>query len=293
MKPIIRTHILILLILSIISFSSLIYILYRVSTNFVDALNIDKSGFGISDLLFASGHVFILIFHLYAIIFIFSHFHKLKKFKILGIATLVLAVISLFFMGGEKVLFDEIAREYRLGLDVGEVNILRFAYIINLAFSILMFLLLLKTFRMSEIDDSGDTFADEKIFIIAQCMGILSGVLGLYFTFTLIGLQVLANKIWIYIPFYILFLIPYAVAVLYWLSFKRNQKISNWYDEKQFQDILKASLATLLLSVPGLMIFLFFIKIPDSFYWFLYYLFLILLIFSISTLYFFKIKDID
>ena len=80
--------------------------------------------------------------------------------------------------------------------------------------------------------------------------------------------------------------------VLYWLSLKLKQRINNWYDEKQLQDILKSSLTTLLLSVPGLALFLF-IKIPDHFYYFLYNIFLILLIFSSSTLYFFKIKDID
>jgi len=86
------------------------------------------------------------------------------------------------------------------------------------------------------------------------------------------------------------FLIPYALVVIYWLSFKLKHRIKDWYDEKQLQDILKSSLTTLLLSVPGLAILLF-IKIPSHFYFFLYYMFLILLVFSSSTLYFFKIKD--
>ena len=188
-------------------------------------------------------------------------------------------------------MFDEIAREYRLGLDVSEVNVLCVAYVINIIFDIIMFLLLFKIFRKSELDSAKDAFADEKVFTIAQCMGILSGFLGIYFTFKLISLQIKVEKIWIYIPFYILFLIPYSLAVIYWLSLKAKKKISEWYDEKQFQDILKSSLTTLLLSVPGLAILLFF-ELPDSFYWLVYYIFLVLLLFSCNTLYYFKIKDI-
>ena len=66
----------------------------------------------------------------------------------------------------------------------------------------------------------------------------------------------------------------------------------DWYDEKQLQDVMKSSLCTLLLSIPGMALFLL-IKNPSVYHFFLYYFFFILLIFSISTLYFFRIKDID
>ena len=83
----------------------------------------------------------------------------------------------------------------------------------------------------------------------------------------------------------------------YAINFDRIQWDSNYdgyiivefllCDEKQFQDILKASLTTLLLSIPGLTIFLF-IEIPASFYWFLYYIFFVLLILNIYLIIFFK-----
>jgi hypothetical protein len=292
MKLKIKTNNIILLILSIISFTCLIYILYHVNTNIVEALNIDKSKLDTSDYIMGFGHILILLFHFYAIIFIFICFHRVKEFKILKIVLLILGVISLFAIGGEKVMVDEISREYRFGLDISELYILNSAYLINMVFTILMFLLTLKTFRLVNFNDSKDKFTDENIFIIAQCMGIFSGVMGLLFTFDLIEKKILINKLWIFIPFYILFLVPYGLAVIYWLSQKLKQRINDWYDEKQLQDILKSSLTTLLLSVPGLAIFLF-IKIPSHFYFFMYYVFLILLIFSGSTLYFFKIKDIS
>jgi len=116
--------------------------------------------------------------------------------------------------------------------------------------------------------------------------------MGLFLTFNLIGDKIRLEKFWVYVPFYLLLLIPYILVVLYWLFLKRKQKIAEWYDEKQFQDILKASLITLLLSIPGLLVLLL-IEIPHPVYWFLYYIFLVIFLFSSSSLYFFKIKDLD
>lgn len=285
----------ILLMLSIISFICLIYILYRINTNLVEALNIDKSNFDILDYLMVFGHLFILLFHFYAIIYIFIHFRRFTEYKLLKTILLILGVVSLFAIGGEKVMVDEIAKEYRLGWDISELYILNFEYMINMAFTILLFLFILKTFKLVYINDLKDKLVDEKIFTIAQCMGIVAGIMGLLFTFhfiVFVGKQISVDKLWVLIPFYILFLIPYALAAFYWLSLKRKQHIHDWYDEKQLQDILKSSLITLLLSIPGLAIFLL-IKIPSHFYILPYYIFFVLLIFSSSTLYFFKIKDIS
>jgi hypothetical protein len=197
-------------------------------------------------------------------------------------------------MGGEKIMVDEIAREYRLGWGVSELYFLNFQYMVNMAFIILLFLFILKTFRLVYINDLNNKFIDEKIFTIAQCMGIVAGITGLLFTFhfiVFVGKQLPVDKLWVLIPFYILFLIPYTLAVVYWLLLKRKQHINDWYDEKQLQDMLKSSLTTLLLSIPGIAVFLL-MKIPSHFYILPYYLFFVLLIFSSSTLYFFKIKDI-
>lgn len=139
-------------------------------------------------------------------------------------------------------MIDEIAKEYRFGLEIGELHILNFAYIINMTFTILLFFLILKTFRLADLNDTEDEFVDEEIFTIAQCLGILSGVIGLVLTFNLIEKNILTNKLSIYIPFYILFLIPNVLVVIYWLFLKLKHPIKDWYEEKQLQDILKSSL---------------------------------------------------
>ena len=239
-----------------------------------------------------SAHIFLLLYHIYAFIYLFSHFHHFKELKVIRTTALIIGIFSLFVIAGEKVMIDEIAREYRLGADISELYLLDLGYSLNAVFSLVMGLLLVKTLTLSQENSGKKILQDEKIFIVAQIMGIVSGIMGLFLTFALIGQKIPLEKIWVYIPFYILFLIPYGLAVFYWLLLKRKQKINEWYDEKQFLDILKASLVTLLLSIPGMLVLLF-IKVSHSFYWFLYYIFLVIFLFSSSTLYYFKIKDLD
>lgn len=292
MKSSVKTNTYILLLFGVVSLVCLIYIFCQVNCDLVEALNIYKSDLETNDYILGSAHIFILIFHIYAIFYLVVHFHHISALKVIKTIALIIGVVSLFIIAGEKVMIDEIAREYRSGMDISELHILNLAYSINAVFTIVMGFLLMKTLKLSRDNQNDDALLDEKIFTIAQILGVISGIMGLFLTFGLIGKPIRIDKIWVYIPFYLLFLIPYGIAVLYWLFLKRKQKITEWYDEKQFQDILKASLVTLLLSIPGVFVFTL-IEVPHSFYWFLYYIFLGLFLFSSSTLYYFKIKDLD
>jgi hypothetical protein len=128
---------------------------------------------------------------------------------------------------------------------------------------------------------------DERIFTLAQVLGIVSGVMGLLLTLVLLVLKWPPERFWIFVPFYGLFMIPYGLAVLYWIRIKRRERLSDWYDEKQVRDMMKASLGTLILSIPGMAV-LALIPGPLGFYWLPYYLFLVLTLFSTGTLYSFK-----
>ncbi len=290
MKARFKTNNTIMMIAGIISFFWLTYIVLQIIVNLPEAFNIDRSGIGIIDILMGAGHLFVLAFHLYALVYIFMHFHHFKELMVLKSILLIFGIVSLFSMGVEKVMIDEVARQYRLGLSIYEIYILYFAYFINMLFSALMFFLVLKTVPLIRNYNPEGTAVDEQIFTIAQYIGIISGAMGLLLLFSLSGKGIPSNKLIFSIPFFLMFLTPYGLVVLYWLSLKSNQKISDWYDEKQLQDIMKASLATLLLSFPGLIIFIF-TDFTDSFYFFVYYVFLALILFSGSTLYFFKIRD--
>ena len=124
MKSRIKTLTSILLVCSIISFASIMFILYQFNTNLLEAVNVYQTDFTIVHYLIVFAYLCILGFHLYAIMYILSHFRCFKKFKLLKIVLLVLGVISLFALGGEKVMVDEIAREYRAGFEINELYIL-------------------------------------------------------------------------------------------------------------------------------------------------------------------------
>jgi hypothetical protein len=220
----------------------------------------------------------------------FRHYQALMKFKT---ALLILGVISLFAIGVEKVMIDEIAREYRHGLGISELYILNFAYLINMIFSLLMFLLLLRSYKLIDAQESGAQNVDEKIFIIAQGLGIFIGLTGLYFTLHMlcfVDQNILLQKFLVFIPFYIMFLMPYMLAIIYWFTIKYKIKDKDWYDEKQLRDMHRASFTTLLVSIPGLALLVLF-QVSHVFFVLIYYIFFVLLIFSFSTLYYFKIKD--
>ena len=89
----------------------------------------------------------------------------------------------------------------------------------------------------------------------------------------------------------ILLFLPYFLIISYWFLIKFRERIADWYDEKQWIDVTKAGFTTLLISIP-LMIILFittFNKLPGSIFgllWLPLYLFSVLFIFSLCTLYY-------
>lgn len=294
MKSNIKANTRILLICSIVTLLCSAFILYQVNTNLVDSLNIYQTDLTTEGYIVGFAILFILLFHIYALIYVLMHFRRFEELNTLKILLLILGIISLFSLGGEKVMVDDIAKQYRAGLSINELNMLNVFYIINALFGVGMFYFLLKTIKLVHIEDVNSTSIDERIFVLAQYLGIVSGIMGLLFVFhniIFIDKALLYDKYWVLIPFYFMFVTPYGLSVLYWLSLKRKQKITDWYDEKQLQDVLKSSLTTLILSIPGIVAILF-VEMPLNLYFLLYYLFMILLIFSGSTLYFFKLKDI-
>ena len=272
------------LVLGMITFGWLLLDIYEVNSNLHDFI------FGEAGWIGLIGYLFIFAFHVSAFIFIIFQFRYSETLHVLKVATLVAGVLSLFALGVEKVMFDEIGREYYMeGGKPGEVKLLYIAFAINVIFNVLAFFLIFKSYTIPSVRVPDSKPKDEIVFTIAQYMGIVSGLMGIVLTVGLITWQTPGGRFWVFLPFYFLFLLPYIITVCYWLSLKRREKILDWYDEKQWTDMLKASLTTLLLLVPGLALLLL-IQKPVLFYWFPYYVFLMLLFFSASTLYFFKMR---
>jgi len=290
MKFTVKTHTSWGILLSILAFSCLLYILYQVNTNVAEALNVDRADLTLHDYVMGFGYLCLVVFHVYAIIYIFGYIYRVHPQNGLTISITLLSIVSLFALGAQKVLIDDIARQSRFGMEVHEVAILNVTYLLNIALTIAMFFLFLHTFRKGEAVNAQHTSSDETIFTLAQCMGIVSGIMGIWLTVNLVEKHIPRQGFWVYIPLYVLFVIPYGLVMLAWYFCKSQQVMAGWYDEKQFHDMLKSSLATLLFSIPGVAVFVLF-RTPDSIYWVVYYVFFLLLMFSSSTLYYYKIKD--
>lgn len=167
MKASIKINSRVLLASAITAFFSLTYILILMNVDFYDALNIDKSGFELRDYFLLAGHLFVLVFNIYAILIIYTHFIHFKDFGILKTVLMICGIISLFSIGVEKVMVDEIARQYRAGMEVSELSILNIAYVLNMLFSGFTFYYILRVLPVVFNDTGTEGSVEERIFTIA------------------------------------------------------------------------------------------------------------------------------
>jgi hypothetical protein len=275
------------LILGLVTFLWLLFQVYEVRTDLAGVIRFDASD--PSAYLVGAGYLVMLVFHAAAFLFLFGRARLARRLGGWTVLGLALGVVSLAAIAAQKVLYDEIGREMGIEYPVPtEVSLLYGALAVNVLFAAAM---MIAAFRGLARDGGAAESAvgakDERVFALAQAMGVVSGAMGLGLTALLIARGWPAGRLWVFVPFYALFLAPYGLAVLYWLALKRRERPSDWYDEKQVRDMLKASLAALVLSVPGLAV-LGLVPRPLGFSWFPYYLFLVLTLFSGATFYFFK-----
>ena len=206
-----------------------------------------------------------------------------------------MAIISTLLVLGDFALLGDIGKEHALGLDTsGEWPVLYFSQAFHFIFIFSLLVLLFLT-RRSVLDRYREerVLKDEAIFINAQYIGILCGIFGIgVFSWMSASMPLWALKKGIFIMSMIIIL-PYLLAAVYWLIMKITEKTWQWYDEKQFQDISRASLMTMAISLI-IMFAIFLIQyFNDAFdfvaiTWFPFYVFLVLLLFSSITLYFNK-----
>ena len=245
-------------------------------------------------------------FHLSAILTLMLQLNFFKRDNFLRAFLFFSGIISLLMLFGDFALVNDIAKEYIFGFP-GEFYILFFSQIIHLIFYILIIILLVITKNSVKKKNAEIVLRDDSIFINAQYIGILSGISGLSLViiFSIYYLKVLCFLKDSPLPLWVLkagittssfiSLIPYILIILYWLVFKFRDKISEWYDEKQYQDLAKSSLITLIVSIFFLLIifiiqYIFIDFQVLDFVWFPLYFFFTLLLFSAMTLFFNK-KD--
>ncbi|MCJ7582311.1 MAG: hypothetical protein MUP98_17490 [Candidatus Aminicenantes bacterium] len=244
------------------------------------------------------GYLVIFVFHISAFLTLILLLQHSKKANILTGITLFLCILSLFFLMGDYSMLNDIGKESKIGTEVeGEWFLLYMITILHGIFHIAVFSTIFAFFRNIKNQRNPEfVFKEEILFVTAQFIGLFCGAIGLWTNFSFMAREIKPNNYADILPFFILCFLPYGLTAFFWLTKRLRDKPADWYDEKQWQDISKSALATLVLSIPGMAV-LFFIAHPLGMFWFTHYLFLCLFLFSGCTIYFSlgigQIKDSD
>jgi hypothetical protein len=242
--------------------------------------------------------ILIIIFHLSAILIIILKLKAVDRESIFLSFIFFLSIISLIMVFGDFALITDIVREYNAGLSgiESEFAVLYCSQFLHLLFYCLIMVFIILNNRVKKHTGQSDAevpLKDEAIFINVQYIGIFTSILGLAILASLsIFSPLWAIKKGIVIVCAVL-VIPYAAIVVYWLVIKIRERVTEWYDEKQFQDVTKAGLVSFLSSIAILAIFFVIQNTMSKFpllnvIWFPLYFFIALLIFSGTILYFSK-----
>ena len=233
-------------------------------------------------------------FHISALLAIILQLKFFKRDNFLRAFLFFTGIISLLMLLGDSALMSDISKEYVFGLP-SEFIVLFASQLLHLVFYVLTVILLLMTWKYLR-EEEEVAIKDESIFINAQYIGILSGISGLALVglFATVYTLIYSVPLWVIkagiIVMAVLAIIPYILIIIYWLIMKAKVRIKEWYDEKQYQDIAKATLITLPSSVLFMGVF-FIIQYSIgrfeilNFIWFPLFLFFTLLLFSSITLF--------
>jgi len=243
----------------------------------------------------AANFILLFIFHAMAILYIFFQIMFFKKESLLRALLFFLSIISGLMIPGDFALLSDIGKEHIAGLDTsGEWPVLYSSQLIHILFIILVILLIFLTFRkLLQASNEDIVLKDEAIFINAQYIGIFCGLFGIgVFSALSASTQLWALKKGIFI-ISLISVLPYILIVIYWLIIKAKEKTGSWYDEKQYQDISRGSLLTIIISIIIMTIIFIMQYFSKAFEfiaitWWPFYVFLVLLLFSGSTLYYAK-----
>jgi hypothetical protein len=231
------------------------------------------------------------IFHLVTVITLLAQIIIQRLAGTLKILTIVIGIISGLLLLSDLAMLQDIGKQYVQGWNsASEWNILFINHGLHVLFTILAFLTFAtrsgKEDRPEEI-----VVKDDVLFIAAHMTGLLCGIIGL--TAILVAL-VTRLRLSIFeilsVTIGVLVLLPYLLTLGIWLFMKRKEKITDWLDEKQFLDISRASLWTIMILLPIMTTIGILQRISGfgnvlDFIWFPLFIFLSMVSFSSVTLY--------
>jgi hypothetical protein len=245
------------------------------------------------DRFFDIGFLVFLVSHIIGFIAIAAQFRHFRKASVLRIIALILGIFSCVMFLGDIACVNDIFHEYEKGgqaeLEWGVLY--RIAEIRSICF-IAMIACLIEAFIMRrKIQADEKVLKDEVVFTLVHCVGVFCGIVGLFFANAAFAIRAAHPLLYFTFPIlFVLTLIPYGLLAGYWLVLKLKEKLGDWNDEKQFQDISKAGLLSTFITIPFLAtIYIFNYNVPKGpieILWFPFYLYFVMLVFSLTSLYF-------
>jgi len=257
-----------------------------------------------TDLVTISMRVF-LVSHLMIITMTIFSLKSSKKFSRAGSILIVLGFISIVALLMHYLSYDQLWEDFEYNDPyIGMRNIAFVSESIIISFFIfsLIYFVLLARKRNS---DTHESIFRERMFVALNFTGVVCSIVGLLFVwFDFKLLDDMDKNINAMYPIRNIDLIPFAAIALPYIcvlagwaiSYYRDRRYG-WYDEKQNYDINRSGMIALISLLPfiiGLIIHSFLssgeIYVPGRVpvLWLLFYLFGILLIFSVTALYRFK-----
>jgi hypothetical protein len=229
-----------------------------------------------------------LAFYLISLYRIVRACTKAQSVSLSHLLLMAAGVLSLLAIFGDVTLLSDIGNQYEHGLSQPEWGVLY----LSMAFQLLTIVALIyaNLTMFGREDQAGSVARDGNAFLLAQYVGAICGLLGLF----LMSLRFFfPTPLWMVkahtTAATIILLIPYGLIVVYWVVVKLREHTGEWYDEKQFHDIGASSFLTLASSI-FVMSILFILNYDTlngllSVLWFPFYAFLVLFLFSAFNLY--------
>lgn len=262
---------------------------------FLDIKDAIETGAAIREWMGAAVAAFLIaigLAHIFGLLDLAAQFRHFKRDSLVRAAVFVLGFLSLFLLAVDVTMLSDIGHEYRSGFDVsGEWRIVFTGHVFHALFLVLLLIQCAVSNRaLAKNANPAAAVKDEALFLTINQIGVISAVLGFVCLFLLTGSGMPPQyRNGLFFLLCIVFLVPYAVAAAYWFFTKRTVKPGDWYDEKQYADISRGALATLLLTVLITIVFYSLLALGiinvDAQLWFPLYLLFTLLFFSGSTLY--------
>ena len=242
------------------------------------------------DLFTVAGFSFLLMagFFALSLLQLVTSIRYSESLKFVVALLFVVGMVALLMVFADISLLSDIVNQYEAGLEQPEW-ILLYPILIPQGITVLVFTILHITGYFNK-EQTQTITVDSNVFLIVQYTGLLCGAMGLAFAilgfiFT-IGWSLKMHTILTNL----ILLIPYGLAIIYWILVKTKEKPQPLFDEKQRQDVGWSAFITLII-VSAAMILIFALNIHTldgalSYLWLPIYLFSAILVFSVGNLYF-------